>query len=188
MALQADGGFRPPGIKGGLLIFGRELGVIIRRPHDRVTIGARHALRLVRAPQPMGLCPPLVALQAGPVPFRDRCRRALAEAQNRCGIDRILHMLTPRAVAVFTGPVFEVVTRAAEEQLAHGGLSEFAQLVRVTELTLLVADVGGTGLLLRPGFPHTRQTQDAEDPDDAPYRSTPLHPAHRGPSLNPIPF
>ena len=49
----------------------------------------------------------------------------LAEAQNRCGFNWILHMLTPWAVAVFTGPVFKIVTRAAEKELAHMGLSEF---------------------------------------------------------------
>jgi hypothetical protein len=79
----------------------------------------------------------------------------LTEAQNRCGIDRILHMCAPRAVAVFTGPAFEIVPRAAEKQLAHTGLGEFAELVWVTELTLFVADVGRIGLLLRPEFSRT---------------------------------
>ena len=100
----------------------------------------------------------------------------LAEAQNRCGFNRILHMLTPWTVAVFTGPVLKIITRATEKQLAHTSLSEFVQLVWVTGLTLLVTDVSRTRLLLRPGFSHTCQTKDAEDPDDAPYRSTPLHP------------
>src|SRR5215204_3942266 len=188
MALQTDCGFRSLRIKGGLLLSTHQLGVAGRWPHDCVAIGACHALRLVRASRPMGLCSPLMALQAGLVLFRDRRRRMLAEAQDRCGIDWILHMLTPRAVAVLTGPTFEVVAWAAEKQLAHRGLSEFVELVWVTSLTLFVTDVRGNGLLLRPEFSHRYQIKDTEDPGDAPYHSPPVHPVHLGSSLNPIPL